>query len=70
MKVTLQRTVMSDVDILLDKQLRPQNAESFFYEVASNLTKKGFVSCKRDSSNGREIWRFKFNGKYYILSLY
>lgn len=71
MKVTLQRTVYGSVDILLDKRLsNPQNAESFFLQVASNLVEKGFKNIGKQYSNGCQFWKFVQNNKHYTLSLY
>lgn len=71
MKVTLQRTVYSNVDILLDKRLgNAENAESFFLQVASNLVQKGFKNIDKRSINGCQFWKFVQNNKPYILSLY
>ena len=71
MKITLHRVVANDIDILLDKQLKnASNAESFFLQVASNLTAKGFKKTKVEVNNGRQFWSYVLNNKKYILSIY
>lgn len=71
MKVTLQRNVHNNVDLLLDKSFdSDQAAKDFFKKVNDNLTAKSFAQVAVFTENGRQFKKFVLRGKHYILGLY
>ena len=71
MKVTLQRNVHGNVDILLDKKFADSTtALEFFATVGENLRKKRFVLKGAFTEDGRTFQEYLCNRKYYILGVY